>query len=64
MKKILTRVAGATTTIKVLMALQVVLLGMGLAELFNPCMWKHGLFMISVNATFLYVNYKWNTQTC
>jgi hypothetical protein len=63
MKEILKRVAGASTTIKVLMALQVILIGMGVAELFDPCMWKHGLFMIVVNAAFLYVNYEWNTRT-
>ena len=61
MKEILKRVAGASTTIKVLMALQVILIGMGVAELIDPCMWKHGLFMIVVNAAFLYINYEWNT---
>ncbi len=62
MKEILKRVAGASTTIKVLMALQVFLIGLGVAELFDACMWKHGLFLIIVNAAFLYVNYEWNTR--
>lgn len=62
MKKIFAQVAKATAPIKVLMAAQVILIGIGVAELFNPCEFKHGLFMIVVNGAFLYINYKWNTE--
>lgn len=62
MKKIFAQVAKATTPIKVIMALQVFFIGFGIAELFEPGAFKHGLFMIALNGVFLYVNYKWNTE--
>ncbi|CAB4143127.1 hypothetical protein UFOVP450_74 [uncultured Caudovirales phage] len=66
MKKIFAQVAKAPAVIKALMAVQVILIGIGIAELFDPCDFKHGLFMIVINGSFLYLNYfmhKWNTET-
>ena len=63
MKKIFAQVAKATTPIKIIMALQVFFIGWGVAQLFEPGAFKHGLFLIVLNGAFLYMNYKWNTES-
>ena len=63
MKKVFTQVAKASAVIKAIMALQVFFIGWGVAQLFQPGAFNHGLFMIALNGAFLYMNYKWNTAT-
>ena len=63
MKKIFAQVAKATIPIKMIMALQVFFIGWGVAQLFLPGAFKHGLFLIVLNGAFLCMNYKWNTES-